>query len=529
MRFALWALLLTSLGACAPAAVGPAKAPEPATPVSSRDPQWKQVEPTKQKVPLVPEPAGVPAADASCQGYVTHATRDCAATGGDQQALLQALQVVTAPERDARLACLEEAPGFPKGLLRALRAELAPPGCGDALALPWLEPRRPELDRRIEDTLIALAIAGKLSRLVQQAPELPVPFDKPHFLEFFRSRLKPWIVTQAAAIHDLSVAGARLGPYAKGVVAVEAGLADMRFVSVVRQVSLPKEMADDAEVREAYYASLDEALEPRKARGRDAALVGLRDLSEVGVVYEDRVQRARTLLSQVYSGRRIDALDGLLLPALPSLTNDRPEPSLAAKLPTFYGGLMLASAPLDAALLRAFMEHGLPNAIAQGVDPNKLDAPSRLLWARALLDRGRVYFRAEDFASSARLSVADKPTGEEALLHALAVALQEGPRDASELLLRGPAPPTGLARVAELDALAAQPNALAPLAAFDAAYLLGIAPPQNDPKFWDEQARRFDKAGRGLRDASQRKRATDSARAARDTARALRTPPPPSH
>ena len=38
-------------------------------------------------------------------------------------------------------------------------------------------------------------------------------------------------------------------------------------------------MNDDAEIRESYYAALDDAIEPRKARGRDAALVGLRELA----------------------------------------------------------------------------------------------------------------------------------------------------------------------------------------------------------------------------------------------------------
>ncbi|HEY0467939.1 MAG TPA: hypothetical protein VGC79_27255, partial [Polyangiaceae bacterium] len=411
---------------------------------------------------------------------------------------------------------------LPPGLIRALRAELAPLGCADVIALPFLEPRRPELERSIEDVLIALASAGRLARLVQQAPELSAPFDKPHFMDFFQRTLKPWIVTQAQAIHELSRSAAQLSAYARGVVAIEAGLADMRFVSVVRRVALPKEMNDDAEVREAYYAALDEALEPRKARGRDAALVGLRELSSVGILVDARVERARALLSEVYAGRRIDALDRLLLPPLEPAQDDTTERKLALRLPTFYAGYLLADSALDAPLLRALLERGLPRPLSARLDPATLDEASQDLFVRALIERGKRYFNAEDFAHATRLSASDKPKPARALYHALGSSLQSGPRDASELILRGPQLPKGTLTVTELDRLAAErANPSAPLAAFDAAYLLALVPPQNDAKFWQALAKRFDSASRTLKDPAQQRLARESSSAANDTAKAL--------
>ena len=457
MRFASWLFCAACLSACAPQAAVPAQAPPTERPTPASD--WKQVEPAKQKQALVPEPAGVPAADAACQRFVEPPSAGCSKPASELDGLAQAMATKEPGERDRLLSCLESSTAFTPGAIRALRAELAPE-CADVLALPLLEPRRADITRNLEDTLIALAASGRLRRLVQKAPELSPPFDRARFMDFFQSTLKPWIVTQAAAIHDLAAVGPRLSPYAKGVVAVEAGLADMRFVSVVRQVPLPKEMSDDAEVRDAYYAALDEALEPRKARGRDAALVGLRELSNEGVVFDPRVQRARALLSEVYSGRRIDALDQLLLPELEPAPTDTSERSLAARLPSFYSGVLLERATLDAPLLRALMERGLPKAFAARLAPDKLDAASKALLVRAWFDRGRVYFRAEDFAASAKLSEVDKPTAEQALYHALASALRDGPRDSSDLLLRGPELPAGTARVAELDHLAASVNAV---------------------------------------------------------------------
>jgi len=92
-------------------------------------------------------------------------------------------------------------------------------------------------------------------------------------------------------------------------------------------------------------------------------------------------------------------------------------------------------------------------------------------------------------------------------------------------LLRGPQLPSGTAQIAELDRLASQKNSAAPLATFDAAFLLGLVPPPNDPKFWDDLGKRYDAAARTLRDPAWKKSATDAAKAAKDTAKALRAAP----
>jgi len=518
MRFASWLSVSATLWACSPHAAPPAQSPIFTAPKT----EWKQVEPAKQKLPLVANPPGVPQPDASCQAYVAHTADTCKPAGSTREALAQAVSLAAPLERDAQLACLERDPGLPPGWVRALRAELGPLGCADPIAMPFLDPRRPELEHSIEDVLIALATSGRLARLVQQAPELSAPFDKPHFMDFFQATLKPWIVAQAQAIHDLSLPAARLSPYAKGIAAIEAGLADMRFVSVVRKVALPKEMNDDAEVRDAYYAALDEALEPRKARGRDAALVGLRELANEGILVDARVERARALLSEVYSGRRINALDQLLLPTLAPTIDDSIELNLARRVPTFYAGYLFADSSPDAPLLRALLERGLPRTLAARLDPSKLDDAGRDLLVRALIERGRRYFRAEDFAVAARLSEGDKPNPARALYHALATSLQGGPRDATELLLRGPQLPTSALQVSELDRLAAEKNnPSAPLAAFDAAYLLGLAPPQNDAPFWEALAKRFESASRALKEPAQKRVAHESGVAAKETAKVL--------
>src|SRR6188768_2683879 len=120
MRFVVWLAISASsasLGACAPQAARPPLSPPPEAPRT----EWKQVEPAKQKVPLLAEPAGLPAADPSCQAYIAHTTETCRPVSSTRDALAQALNSATALERDASLTCLENDGSLPPGLLRALR------------------------------------------------------------------------------------------------------------------------------------------------------------------------------------------------------------------------------------------------------------------------------------------------------------------------------------------------------------------------------------------------------------------------
>jgi hypothetical protein len=436
------------------------------------------------------------------------------------------LEPVDGVERDGKLAALEECDAFPRGFVRALRAELAPVTCADALVEPLLASSTPaDLRRDLRSPLVGLGLAARLSRLVVNPPSLDPPFDKERFHRFMDEELGSWIKDQAAAIQVLSAEGAKLDGYGRAIVAVEAGMADMRFVDAIREVPLPAEMSGDATVKDVYYGSLDEALEPRKHRGRDAALVGLHDLAATGVLHDPRVDRARALLSRLYGGRRIDALDGLLLPPMPALVNDTIEQKLASRLPTFHAGLLLAdSDPADPAFLRSLIERGIPASMRDRLERGAMSDETRRLYARALVQLGQRYWRSNDFQRASALVKQDKQTSEEArLLAAIAVALEGGPKDAADMMVRGPLLPEGVGNVADLDAMSRSRSPMAGLAAFDAAYLLQLVPPV-EPKasFWRSVADRYELASRLLSDGKQKGDAKDRAKAARDTASALR-------
>ncbi len=514
------ALVLPFAVACAAA-----PPPEAAAPVAPQEPAAeKPASPPPGKKPIAP--AAVPPAPDTCTPLVRNPTTGCIPAGSSRELLAAALSKNEGPERDAALACLEQSGDFPPGFVRALRAELAPDVCSDALSAPLLEKPPAKLAIDIEGTLLGLVVSGRLSRLLGTPPKLEPPFSKERFLAFQKDELGPWIVSQALAIDQLSLQGSRLSGYGRGVAAIAAGNADLRFVEMAREIPLPEELKKDKELTDAYYGALDQALEPRKQRGRDAALVGLRAFAELGALSDRRVEDARRLLSKLWSGSRVDSLDELLLPPLTGAAGTAAEDRLAAALPTFYAERVLAEVEIaDAGRLLSFSKRGIPKSVAARLDPKKLSPAARLALATIQVDLGRQYFRAADFRRARATLGAGPLDAPGRLLDALAQALEKGPDDAATLMLKGPSV-KGSFDVSALDAVAKQKGPYAGLAAFDAATILVLTPKPDDAAFWDDLAARFESAEKLLAEkkilASMSVRAKKAAEAARATAKTLR-------
>jgi hypothetical protein len=498
----------TPTPAAPPPAASPTTAPGPASPASS-------------------EPSLAPPPPAECQALVAHGNANpaCGAEpSATREALAAALESTDSVARDAALAALEACPELAPGVVRGLRAEFAPVACGDAVVGELPTSEADELAPPIRDALLGLALAAKLNRLVRNPPQLSPPFDKARFDEFMKGELAQWILNQAHAIQELAEAGAKLEGYGKGVVAVEAGMADMRFVEVVRTIPVPESIASDPELRDVYYGSLDQALEPRKQRGRDAALVGLKLLAEEGVLEDQRLDRSRALLSKLYNGRRIDALDALILPESAPPAPSNVTQRLAAALPTFYASVVLREEdPGDPGLLQALLQQGLPATHRAKLDAENLSPQARLLVAGALFHSGQLYWRAADFKQVGAFLASPIP-GKEAdaakLLGAVAEALQGGPADAAQMMAKGPAA-AGTQDVSKLDRLALLGGPQAGAAAFDAALILQLAPPEQDAKaFWRDLQQRYQRAAMRLAGA-QKQQALDAASAASETLKAI--------
>lgn len=447
--------------------------------------------------------------------------------------------VLEGAARDDALGQLEGCRDFPPGLIRALRAELGTPECADALveAVVGDGVERAEMPGDIRETLVALGLGGRLQRLAVEPPEAPSEKTKEALEGYFKEKLFPWISRQAQAIFVMSSQGTELSGYARGLVAIEAGNADMRFVEIVRDAPLAQEIAEHEEAKDLYYATLDERLEPRKARGRNAALVGLREMARLGVRSSPRVESARRLLSRVYGGRRVNALDTLMVPPVGAQKAEGAAAAIASRVPTAYVTSLAGEAPLDALLVRAHMQMGMPQGLRRQIETEG-SPESRLLLARALFESGRTYFRAEDFQAvqasltgvldqSAEGSDEDKLTPaqveEATLLRGLAVALVAGPKDAADMIANGPRFADALGNLVMLDGLAERPGALGGRAGFDAAYLRELVAPEGAPDYWADLAQRYSNAAAKL-SGTDAKIARDRGNACRAIERELRKP-----
>jgi hypothetical protein len=425
--------------------------------------------------------------------------------------------------RDAALAMLGSCSGLQPGVVLALRAEFAPAACGDVIVGDFVEHNKPKLAPATADALSGLKLAAQLTRLVRSPPQVTKPYTKERIDAFVRGIMGAWATEQANAIGALSTKGARLTGYGKGLVAIEAGLADMRLVEIFRQVPVPDEFANDAELAEAYYSALDQGLEPRKARGRDAALVGLRLFSDVGALHDSRVREARGQLSHLYNGRRIDALDSLLLPPLeePKLTDE--EHRLAAKLPTFYVEFVLGAIdPAQIDMLRALFEQGLPVAVQSRLERAVLSPAMQQLYARSLFERGRTYWRAVDFAAAAKIGTNHASVSEViTLISALSHALENGPKDAAAMML-GSTQLGVLGSLSELDSLAKGKGLNAALATYDGALVRELGSSGNaNVDLYQDLASRYARAAAVLKDPALKKLARERAAAAAETAKKL--------
>ncbi|EYF08820.1 hypothetical protein [Chondromyces apiculatus] len=478
-----------------------------------------------------PAPIGLPAPPPTCDAFVKRAPVKepaCADRPAGLAALDAALAEADPAQRDARLAGLEACAGIEPGLVRALRADLAPTACADAIDASVLAKPPAGLRGDMHQVLLGQTLAARLARTAQQPPKMAPPYDKERVLAFTKGPLLAWLTDQARAIEDLGRLGVELRLYARGLVAVEAGMADLRLVEAVRAAPLPDGMAKDEEARNVYYGTLDQLLDPWKSRGRDAALVGLREMAMVGILHDARVDASRAMLSRLYGGRRIDALDTLMVPPLPAASPASTEERLAATLPTFYAGRLLpAEAVTRPGTLRALLARGVPMQQRAALHELGLTPEGRALYARARLDLGRLYWRAVDFdQATALLKVWPKDTERPAdvtFTLALALALRNGPEDAALMMRRAPLTALGLGEVTALDWVARSKPAspFAGAAAFNAALVKQMSAPQDaGAAVFREIAARFHEAA-SLLSGAEAKDAEDRARAAEETAKAI--------
>lgn len=444
---------------------------------------------------------GVAPSPASCAAY---ASRAPSAEASD---VVGAFAEKDPAKRDARLVALAKDPKTNVMLNRALRADLAPVECADAIVDPLLNAPLASAAAVVPGNvrlLVGFSLAGKLARTASAPPAMGAIRDKEKVKAFVSGPLKAWLLEQSTAIELLSSGAAGLSGYARGVAAIEAGIAELRLVDRMRSAPVPATW--DPELKSIYEAALDEALEPRKKRGRDATLVGMSDFARIGIIRDPRLDRARVLLTKLYGGRRIDALDALLVPPAVVPPPSTPQEAAIASIPTYW----LESGDIAHAEDPRFLANGVTRGLREHVKklPGSAADELRTPYARARFDMGRVYWRRVDFVEAAH-AAAPSPKPEDRLILALALALAHGPNGAAEMM-RAPTPAALELRHTEaLDALVTEGGPLAGMAAYDAAHLRALSPPEgaDAAPYLRDVALRFRKAETLLTDPAQKKAA----------------------
>ncbi len=446
--------------------------------------------------------------------------------------------------RDEQLALIETCEGFEAGVIRALRIDLGPPACGDAMAEPLLventsTPKPPlpdggkrEIPGAIHHTLIGQALAARLLRTVQDPPKLDPPYTMERVTAFTKDKLFPWFKDQAVAVHELSGMGEELSYYGKGIAAIAAGTADLKLVDAVREAPLPDEFRKDPDKLNTYYAALDEELDPRKIRGTKAALVGMKEMAHAGIIRDARVDVARGLLAKMYGGRRVDSLDVLRFGPEHPLGNRSVGARLSATLPTFFVGVLLDPAlASDPAVLENLRDRGVPTAFRVALKDAKLGDTEAANYAHARLRMGLRYWRAVDFDACAALltKIGHDHLAPDALLElGLSLALRNGPDDVAVLMVKAGVMPPEFGKVGALDAIAADEKSTGTrgFAAFDSAVIYQLTIPRSaDGDAWLAVAKRYGTALPLLTDPALLRDAQNRQRAADETAKALKRDP----
>ncbi|HMA91298.1 MAG TPA: hypothetical protein VKP30_01375, partial [Polyangiaceae bacterium] len=193
--------------ACAPrAATPPVTSPPPEAGVQQSPPASDS-----SAAPVASAPTVIAPTPPECAKFVGESPRTGAACPQKEQEQLIPLDAAMAESdpvaRDAKLRDLEQCAGYEPGLVRALRADLAPTECADAIVEPVLAKAPETLSIEVSQVLRGLALAARLLRTSDEPPLLTPPFTRERFNQFLNSSIRPWYLAQSKVVFDLGSAG----------------------------------------------------------------------------------------------------------------------------------------------------------------------------------------------------------------------------------------------------------------------------------------------------------------------------------
>jgi hypothetical protein len=334
--------------------------------------------------------------------------------------------------RDTSLAPLEACAGFAPGLIRALRADLAPE-CAEALAEDALK-RRLTRQPRWQHALYGVVFAQRMREHEFAAPAFTAKGVQPGRAEdYFQKIYLPWLAEQEK---ELAVSGALIDAlpaesYGGALARAAGGATWRRLLRASRQMSIPEAWKRSGQARVGFYTRLEALRQPLLARAEQAIAEGRAALETLGFVSSTELVRLGDLVDERELLRRVL----LPLPESPELASDAA--LLAAALPPFFTTELLSVRALrNVETLRAAALRGLSPAARQGLTEHagrpEVDAiVARVNLIVALGSASKQ--RARRALLLAKRSLASAPAASTELVHAVAQAL-EGDLGALETL-----------------------------------------------------------------------------------------------
>ena len=439
-------------------------------------------EPDSVFLPLTPAPVVlpraprlVPAAPATCRAFVERApttkppcdTRAELLTGLDS-----AIGITDVDARDTALVPLESCTGAPAGLIRALRADLAPVACADVMVEPVLANRRAKMSGEVQHVLVGLAIAARQSRLRGGPPEMRPPFDQAHLRAYIDGTVHEWHRRRSAASEELTKVARTLVGYGRAVALLECGRSELRMWGKAATPVGPVGRHD--ELRNAYSNELQATtLLPTRGRAIELSTSGLAEYATVGVLADGRRDRGSKLVAKGLP-TRMETLAWTVLPPLPAADTSTVEARLLARLPTFYAEALLpAELADDPVMLRAMLERGLGKAARARLRRHPPGPEGRRLVAHAKVKLGLLYWRGVDF-DQALAAIGARRDDESLVLMAIALALRTGDDGRMRRLLENASAPNPVSLRA-LEWLSQSEGQLFAIAAYDLAVIADAA------------------------------------------------------
>jgi hypothetical protein len=376
--------------------------------------------------PLPAMPAGLLPPPVTCAAFAKRApakpTQRCATREEGLAALDAALAPETATARDARLVALESCPAFPAGVIRGIRAELAPE-CADVIVAKGL----PKAMRTsVQHALVGAAIAARATRM-KPAPAYVGPGTPESITGYLQTRVQAWDSEAVAALKELDATASTLTGYghalARAAVAQGYGLHADSF----RRVSYPRawDTKENADRKPAFFTAVEAAYQPARRVTFPLAASALSAMGDTGAATHWLTDALGTWLRKNDKHRFLDLAVANLPPPTPAGAPGR----LAAKLPTFYAGILLEPDAASPDVLGQWAAHGVPPAVRAQLSINlaTLTPEGRAAYADAQLKMVVAFGRSidhDELAHAVAATAADPPSDRLAYLRAVTTTLR---------------------------------------------------------------------------------------------------------